>query len=80
MDATCVKDNSLSNGTKDHSQYEHWSSSICVGVWWQNEEADKHAYHIAGTDESNILGRLTEQIKLLNPVIDIFGVCLVKAE
>lgn len=60
MDATCVKNYSLSNGTKYHRNYKHWSSSISVRVWWQNEEADKHSHHVTGTDKSNVLGRLTE--------------------
>ena len=60
MDATCVKDDSLSNGTKNHRHDKHWSSSISVRVWRQDEEADKHSNHVTGTDQSNVLGRLTE--------------------
>ena len=60
MDATRVEDNSLSNGTENHRYYKHWSPSICVRVWWQNEEADKHSYHVTRTDESNILSRLAQ--------------------
>lgn len=58
MDATREEDNSLGNGTQNHRNYEYWSSSICVRVWRQNKEADKHSYHVAGTDEANVLGRL----------------------
>ena len=60
MDATCVQDNSLSDGTKYHRYYKHWSSSICVRVGWQDEEAYKHSYHVAGTDEANVLGGLAQ--------------------
>jgi hypothetical protein len=74
------KNDSLGKGAKNHCHDEYWSSPICVRVGWQNEEPNEHAHHVAGADKANVLGGLAQEIKLLDPVVDVFRVSLIKSE
>ena len=77
MDAGCKQNYPLSYCAQDHRNDKYWSPAISIRIGWEYKKSNKHTNHITRTNEPNIFRRLAQKIKLLNPIINIFGICLI---